>query len=76
VVEEDSGLESQTRGSGEPISEFDGHEGIESELLERPMGLESIGRGESQDGGGFCAHQVEQGLLAVVGSEREESLGE
>jgi hypothetical protein len=50
MVEEECGRKPEPCGGGESIAELDGHEGIESDLLERPMGLEGAGR-EGEDGG-------------------------
>jgi hypothetical protein len=68
-------LESQPGGSGESISEIEGHERIEAELLERAMGIERIERGEAKDGGGVGADEIEEDALAFGGREGEEALG-
>jgi hypothetical protein len=74
MVEEESGLESQPCSGGESISELDGHEGIEAELLKRAMGIERSERGEAEDDGGFGADEIEEDALAFGGRQGDEAL--
>jgi hypothetical protein len=74
IVEEEGGLESQASGGGETISELEGHERIEAELLKRAMGIERFERGQAEDGGGFGADEIEEDALAFGGREGGEAL--
>jgi len=56
------------------MSELDGHEGIEPELLEGAMGIESTWGGKAEDDANFGAHEIEQRALAIGGRQREETL--
>jgi hypothetical protein len=76
MIKEESGFESEACGGGEPISEIEGHERIEAELLERSLGLEGVARGQAEDSGSFGANEVEEGPVAIGGAEGLKSLGE
>ena len=65
VVEQQRGFETQSRCSGKPIAQLDGHQRVEAELLERALGVERRSRREAQDGGDLGADQLEQDAVAL-----------
>ncbi len=58
----------------ETVAQFYRHEGIEAVFLERAVDLERGGRGKAEHGGGFRAHEIEQGPLALGGRQHGEPL--
>ncbi|GHF46495.1 hypothetical protein GCM10010359_56230 [Streptomyces morookaense] len=76
VVVEQSAGQAQSGGLGELVAQFHRAEGVEAEVLERPLGLDLAGVGVAQDGGDVGADQVEDGGVALVLREGGQSLGE
>src|SRR5262249_28554670 len=74
MVEQQRGVEAHTGGRRQAVAELEGHQRIEAELLERPIGDRGGGGREAQDGGGLGAYQLEQRAQAVLCRECGEAV--
>ena len=75
-VEEELGGEAKVRSLGEPVANFDGHERLETELLQGAMGLERRGSRQAKGRRHLRADELEDARVSFCGREREQPLGE
>ncbi|GAA5708146.1 hypothetical protein Save01_09025 [Streptomyces avermitilis] len=65
VVEQQPAGQAQAGSLAELVAQFHRAERVETEVLERPLGLDLAGFGVAENGGDVCADHVEHGLVAL-----------
>src|SRR5690606_7333600 len=76
IVEDQCGRQPQTGRGGEPVAQFHGGEGVESQLLEGLFVVQGVASAGAEDEGDGAPYEVDGGLVAVGGRERGELVGE